>query len=165
MATAFDTFPTQQRVALVGQVRDLSMADMRTSVSEVNIPFGRAMFAGTTAKGAVLAKTGGGLFLGISERLTIASALTVDPLVAGNFNGEGGYITGRTVSRCAHGFIWVRTVDGATRGQQAYAVPATGEITNAAAGNILLPDCFFDSNAAAGEVVELSVKGERIIAA
>lgn len=165
MATAFDTFPTYQRVALEGQVRDESMADLRTSVSEVNIPFGRALFAGTSAMGAVLAKTGGGLFLGISMRLTIASALTVDPLVAGNFNGAGGYITGRTVSRVAHGFIWVRTVDGATRGQQAYAVPATGEITNSATGNILLPDCYFDSAAAAGELAILSVKGERQIAA
>lgn len=165
MATAFDTFPTYQRVALEGQVRDESMADLRTSVSEVNIPFGRALFAGTSAMGAVLAKTGGGLFLGISMRLTIASALTVDPLATGNFNGAGGYITGRTVSRVAHGFIWVRTVDGATRGQQAYAVPATGEITNSATGNILLPDCYFDSAAAAGELAILSVKGERQIAA
>lgn len=165
MATAFDTFPTYQRVALEGQVRDESMCDLRTSVSEVNIPFGRALFAGTSAMGAVLAKTGGGLFLGISMRLTIASAVTVDPLAAGNANGAGLYITGRTVSRVAHGFIWVRTVDGATRGQQAYAVPATGEITNAAAGNILLPDCYFDSAAAAGELAILSVKGERAIAA
>lgn len=165
MATAFDTFPTYARVALEGQIRDESMCDIRTSVSEVAIPFGRALFAGTKEFGAVLAKTGGGLFVGISQRLFVSSALTQDPAAAGNFNGYGGYILGREVSRVATGAIWVKTLGGATKGQQAYAVPVTGEITNSAAGNILLPECFFDSPAAAGELTVLRVFGEKIIAA
>lgn len=167
MATAFDTFPTYARQAIEGQIRDESMCDIRTSVSEVTIPFGRALFAGsgTGSMSAVLAKTGAGLFLGISQRLVISSALTLDPAAAGNFNGFGGYIAGREISRVATGAIWVKTLGGATRGQQAYAVPATGELTNSAAGNILLPECFFDSPAAAGELSILRVFGEKIIAA
>jgi len=165
MATAFDTFPTYGRQAIEGQVRDESMCDIRTSISEVNIPFGRALFAGTGPMGAVLAKTGAGLFVGISMRLVISGSLTVDPSAAGNFNGAGGYITGRTVSRVAHGPIWVKTLGGATKGQQAYAVPTTGEITNVVTGNILLPQCFFDSPAAAGELAILRVFGEKQIAA
>jgi hypothetical protein len=168
MATAFDTFPTYQRVALEGQIRDESMADIRTSVADVSIPFGRAMYAGNTGTsqmGAVLPAAGGGLFLGISMRLSIATALTIDPLATGNFAGAGGYVAGRTVSRVAYGFIWVRTIGGATRGQQVYAVPATGELTNVVTGNILLPGCYFDSPAAAGELAIMCVKGERAIAA
>lgn len=165
MATAFDTFPTYGRQALEGQVRDESMADLRTSVSEVAIPFGRALMAGTGPMGAVLAKTGGGLFLGISMRLVISSALTLDPNATGNFNGQGGYYLGREVSRVAYGPIWVKTLGGATKGQQAYAVPTTGELTNVATGNILLPDCFFDTPAAAGELAILRVMGERQISA
>lgn len=165
MATAFDTFPTYARQAIEGQIRDESMCDIRTSVSEVAIPFGRALFAGTGAMGAVLAKTGAGLFVGISQRLVISSALTLDPAEAGNFNGFGGYIAGREISRVSTGAIWVKTLGGATKGQQAYAVPATGELTNSAAGNILLPECFFDSPAAAGELAILRVFGEKIIAA
>jgi hypothetical protein len=165
MATAFDTFPTYGRQAIEGQVRDESMCDIRTSISEVNIPFGRALFAGADPMGAVLAKTGAGLFVGISMRLVISASLTLNPASSGNFNGAGGYITGRTVSRVAHGAIWVKTLGGATKGQQAYAVPATGEITNVVTGNILLPQCFFDSPAAAGELAILRVFGEKQIAA
>lgn len=168
MATAFDTFPTYQRLALEGQIRDESMADIRTSVADVAIPFGRALYAGSTTTsqmGAVLPAAGGGFFLGISVRLTIASSLSVDPTAAGNFNGAGGYVAGRTVSRLSTGFIWVQTVDGATRGQQVYAVPATGQLTNSATGNILLPGCYFDSAAAAGGMAIVNVQGERPITA
>lgn len=161
MATAIDTFGQYAGKAFEGQIEDLSMADITTSVGAVAIPFARAVFSGVGEKQSVLPGSTAGFFLGISIRKTVgvsSSYVTGSSSNVNNGNVVGAYRIGEEISQVSHGRIWVRTVDGATKDQQAYAKPTTGELTNVATGNHLLQGCFFRSNAAAGELVRLQVK-------
>lgn len=161
MATAIDTFGQYAGKAFEGQIEDLSMADITTSVGSVAIPFARAVFSGAGEKQGVLPGAAAGFFLGVSVRKTVgvsSSYVTGSASNPANGNAVGSYRIGEEVSQVSHGRIWVRTVDGAVKDQQAYAKPLTGEFTNVASGNHLLPGCFFRSTAAAGEIVRLQVK-------
>lgn len=79
--------------------------------------------------------------------------------VSDSGNSVGGYRAGEEVSLLSHGRIWVKTLAGAVKGAQVYALPTTGEITNAAtAGNHVLAGCTFLTAAAAGELVLVQIK-------
>lgn len=162
MATAFDTFGQYAGRAFEGQINDLSMADVTTVVADLAIPFARAVVTGSAAKRGKLPLAAAILFLGISVRKTVgvsSSYITGDTANPANGNAVGGYRLGEEVTLVSHGRIWVKTLGGATVGQQVYALPTTGELTNAAtAGNHLLPDCTFLTAAAAGELALMQVK-------
>jgi hypothetical protein len=161
MATAIDTFGQYAGKAYEGQINDLSMADVTTGVADVVIPFARALVSGSAAKRDALPGAGVGFFLGISVAKTVGvSTSYVTGQGQGSTNLPGSYRVGEETSRVSHGRIWVKTLGGATKDQQVYAVPLTGELTNAStAGNHLLPGCFFLTSAAAGELALIQVKG------
>ncbi|SEP57607.1 hypothetical protein SAMN03159444_00100 [Pseudomonas sp. NFACC02] len=160
MATAIDTFGQYAGKAYEGQINDLSMADVTTGVADVVIPFGRAVVSGSAAKRDALPGAGAGFFLGISVTKTVGvSSSYVTGQGQGSVNLPGSYRVGEETSRVSHGRVWVKTLGGATVGQQVYALPTTGELTNAAtAGNHLLPGCTFLTAAAAGELALMQVK-------
>ncbi|MCQ1989659.1 MULTISPECIES: structural cement protein Gp24 [Pseudomonas] len=162
MATAIDTFGQYAGRAFEGQINDLSMADITTLVADVAIPFARAVIVGSAAKRGQLPLADAATFMGISVRKTVgvsSSYVTGSANNVNNGNVVGTYRIGEEVSLVSYGRIWVRTVDGATVGAQVYAKPTTGELTNAdTAGNHLLPDCTFLTDAAAGELALVQVK-------
>lgn len=162
MATAIDTFGQYAGRAFEGQINDLSMADITTLVADVAIPFARAVIVGSAAKRGQLPLAAASTFMGISVRKTVgvsSSYVTGSANNVNNGNVVGTYRIGEEVSLVSHGRIWVRTVDGATVGQQVYAKPNTGELTNlATAGNHLLQGCTFLTAAAAGELALMQVK-------
>lgn len=53
------------------------------------------------------------------------------------------------------GVIWVTAGASVTVAQPVYAVPGTGVFTNVAAGNIAIPDAYFDSTAASAALVKV----------
>ena len=156
MATAFDTFQQYADIAFEGQINDLSMADVETYVSEGVTPFGRAIFQGEAVKSGVLATAEAGMFIGIS----VMKPVSVASSFPGNGNDAGANRDGFESSNLSFGRIWVRSADGANRGQQAYAVPETGEITNEEGGNHLLPNARFMTDATAGGLVLVQVQGK-----
>jgi hypothetical protein len=160
MATAIDTFGQYAGKAFEGQINDLSMADVTSGVADVAIPFARAVVQGSGDKRDALPGAGAAFFKGISVRKTVGvSSSYITGQGQGSANVTGGYRIGEEVSRVSHGRVWVKTLAGATIGQQVYALPTTGELTNAAtAGNHLLPGCTFLTAAAAGELALMQVK-------
>ncbi|PYY71231.1 hypothetical protein CRX42_07390 [Pseudomonas jessenii] len=160
MGIAFDTFTQYAGKAYEGQVNDLSMADITTAVVTAAVPFGRAVVSDTADRSGKLPAAGAGFFLGISARKPVGvggSYLTGQSSDNGNI--VGGFRAGEEASLVAHGRIWVKTLAGAVKGTQVYAVPLTGEITNAAtAGNHVLAGCTFLTAAAAGELVLVQIK-------
>ncbi|WP_434706670.1 hypothetical protein J3Q07_16435 [Pseudomonas sp. D4-18] len=160
MATAIDTFGQYAGKAFEGQINDLSMADITTAVADVVIPFARAVVVGSAAKRGKLPVADAALFLGISVRKPVGvsgSYMTAQGVDNGNL--VGGYRIGEEVSLVSHGRIWVKTLAGATVGGKVYALPTTGELTNAAtAGNHELVGCSFLTAAAAGELALVQVK-------
>lgn len=162
MGIAIDTFGQYAGKAYEGQVNDLSMADISTSVATVEIPFGRAVVSDTADRSGKLPAAGAGFFLGISIRKTVGvGGSYISGQTSDNGNIVGGYRVGEEISQVETGRIWVKTLGGATKGAQVYAVPLTGELTNAAtAGNHLLPGCVFKSTASAGELALVQVKSD-----
>ena len=162
MGIAIDTFGQYAGKAYEGQINDLSMADVTTAVGTVAIPFGRVVVSDTADRSGKLPVAGAGFFLGISVRKPVGvSGSYLTGQVSDSGNAVGGYRAGEEVSLLAHGRIWVKTLAGAVKGAQVYAVPLTGELTNAAtAGNHLLPGCVFKSTAAAGELALVQVKSD-----
>ena len=162
MGIAVDTFGQYAGKAYEGQVNDLSMADISTSVASVVIPYARAVMSAAADKQSALPAAGAGFFLGISVRKPVGvsgSYLTGQSSDSGNT--VGAYRIGEEVSQVETGRIWVKTLGGATKGAQVYAVPLTGELTNAAtAGNHLLPGTVFKTTAAAGELALVQVKSD-----
>nr|WP_312158300.1 hypothetical protein [Pseudomonas juntendi] len=162
MATAIDTFGQYAGRAFEGQINDRSMADVTSGVADVAIPFARAVVQGSSEKRDALPGAGAAFFKGISVRKTVgvsSSYVTGSNANPTNGNAVGGYRIGEEVTRVSRGRIWVKTLGGATVGQQVYALPTTGELTNAAtAGNHLLPGCTFLTAAAAGELALMQVK-------
>lgn len=160
MGVVQDTFSQYAGKAFEGQVNDLSMADMTTAVVTVAVPFGRAVVSDAADRSGKLPAAGAGFFLGISARN--ASGVSGSYLTgqsSDNGNVVGGYRAGQEASLVAHGRIWVKTLAGAVKGAQVYAVPLTGEITNAAtAGNHVLAGCTFLTAAAADEMVLVQIK-------
>lgn len=160
MATAFDTFGQYAGKAYEGQINDLSMADVTTTVATVAIPFARAVVSAPAAKQGQLPGAAAGFFLGISVRKTAGvsgSYMTGQGNDSGNI--VGGYRINEEVSLVSHGRIWVRTVDGSVAGAPVYAVPLTGELTNASTeGNHELVGCSFLTAAAAGELALVQIK-------
>lgn len=160
MGVAFDTFNQYAGKAYEGQVHDLSMADLTSGVALTDIPFARALFAGAAKDSVQLAGTNAGLFMGFSIRQVVgvsSSYLTGSNSVNGNVIGS--YRENEEVTILSTGRLFVKTIGGATKGGQVYAIPNTGEVTNAAtAGNQLLPGCLFLDNAIAGEIVEIQVR-------
>ena len=162
MGIAIDTFTQYAGKAYEGQINDLSMADVTTAVATVAIPFGRVVVSDTADRSGKLPAAGAGFFLGISVRKPVGvSGSYLTGQVSDSGNAVGGYRINEEVSLLATGRIWVKTLAGATKGAQVYAVPLTGELTNAAtAGNHLLPGCVFKSTAAAGELALVQVKSD-----
>ena len=160
MGIAIDTFGQYAGKAYEGQINDLSMADVTTAVASVAIPFGRVVVSDTADRSGKLPAAGAGFFLGISVRKPVGvSGSYLTGQVSDSGNAVGGYRAGEEVSLLAHGRIWVKTLAGAVKGAQVYALPTTGEITNAAtAGNHVLAGCTFLTAAAAGELVLVQIK-------
>ena len=160
MGIAIDTFGQYAGKAYEGQINDLSMADITTAVATVAIPFGRAVVSDTADRSGKLPAAGAGFFLGVSARNSVGvSGSYITGQSSDNGNVVGGYGIGEEASLLAHGRIWVKTLAGAVKGTQVYAVPLTGEITNAAtAGNHVLAGCTFLTAAAAGEMVLVQIK-------
>ena len=160
MGVAIDTFGQYAGKAFEGQINDLSMADVTTAIVTAAVPFGRAVVADAAAGSGKLPAAGAGFLLGISVRKTAGvGGSYVTGQTSDNGNIVGGYRNGEEASLLSHGRIWVKTLGGAVKGAQVYAVPTTGEITNAAtAGNQVLTGCTFLTTAAAGELVEVQVK-------
>jgi hypothetical protein len=169
MATAFDTFNQYAGVAYEGMLNDLSMADIETFVpaGTVDIPFGRGLVKGTAAKSGQLPTAAAGYFIGINVFRTVAvSGQYPGTLAQGN--PVGAARIGLESSNISFGRVWVKTIGGATAGQQAYMVPLTGEITNATtAGNHLIPGARFVTDAAANglAILQLQGKGQTTLAA
>lgn len=159
MGIAIDTFTQYAGKAYEGQINDLSMADVTTAVASVAIPFGRVVVSDTADRSGKLPAASAGFFLGISVRKPVGvSGSYLTGQVSDSGNAVGGYRAGEEVSLLAHGRIWVKTLAGAVKGAQVYALP-TGEITNAAtAGNHVLAGCTFLTAAAAGELVLVQIK-------
>lgn len=162
MGIAIDTFGQYAGKAYEGQINDLSMADVTSTVASVAIPFARAVVSATTDKQGALPAAGAGFFLGISVRKPVGvSGSYMTGQVSDSGNAVGGYRLNEEVSLLSTGRIWVKTLAGATKGAQVYAVPLTGELTNADTdGNHLLPGCVFMTTAAAGELALVQVKSE-----
>ncbi|HJH17632.1 MAG TPA: hypothetical protein K8W20_02810 [Pseudomonas lactis] len=162
MGIAIDTFGQYAGKAYEGQINDLSMADVTTAVASVAIPFARAVVSATVDKQGALPAAGAGFFLGISVRKPVGvSGNYMTGQVSDSGNTVGGYRLNEEVSLLSTGRIWVKTLAGATKGAQVYAVPLTGELTNAStAGNHLLPGCVFKTTAAAGELALVQVKSD-----
>lgn len=160
MGVAIDTFGQYAGKAYEGQINDLSMADVTSAVASVAIPFGRAVVSDAADRSGKLPAAGAGFFLGISVRKPVGvSSSYLTGQVSDSGNAVGGYRAGEEVSLVAHGRIWVKTLAGAVKGAKVYALPNTGEITNAAtAGNHELVGCTFLTAAAAGELVLVQVK-------
>lgn len=165
MGTAFDTFNQYASAAFEGQVNDCSMDDLTTYVVEsAPVPFGRALIQGSTDKGAKLPAAAAAYIVGVSVRQIISIGggyLTGD----NNANGNpvGARAVGQESTALAYGRIWVKTLAGATPGQQVYVVPNTGEFTNAAtAGNLLWPGAAFKTTAAAGGMALIQVRGQAL---
>lgn len=159
MAVAFDTFNQYASIAYEGQVNDLSMADLETFVAEgaAAIPYGRALIPGTAPKSGKLPAAAAALFIGINVMRPVA--------VAGAYPGTGNPVgasaIGMEATNITYGRVWVKTLGGATRGQPVYALPTTGEITNAAtAGNHLLPGARFMTDAAANGMALVQLQGK-----
>jgi hypothetical protein len=160
MGIAVDTFGQYAGKAYEGQVNDLSMADITTAVVTLAVPFGRAVVSDTADRSGKLPAAGAGFFLGVSARNVVGVSGTYQTgQSSDNGNVVGGYRSGQEASLVAHGRIWVKTLGGATKGAQVYALPTTGEFTNAAtAGNHVLAGCTFLTAAAAGELVLVQIK-------
>lgn len=159
MATAFDTFNQYASIAFNGQVNDLSMADLETFVAEgsADIPYGRALTIGTAPKSGALIGAAAALFLGIN----VMRPVSVQGAYPGAGNPPGASKIGQEATNITYGRVWVTTVAGATRGQPVYAVPGTGEITNAAtAGNHLIPGARFLTDASAGGIALVQLQGK-----
>ncbi|MGO3542332.1 MAG: structural cement protein Gp24 [Pseudomonas helleri] len=162
MGIAIDTFGQYAGKAYEGQINDLSMADVTTVVGAVAIPFARAVVSAVADKQGQLPAAAAGFFLGISVRKTVGvSSSYVTGQANDSGNQVGAYRANEEVSVLSTGRIWVKTLDGATKGAQVYAVPLTGELTNkATAGYHLLPGCVFKTTAAAGELALVQVKSD-----
>ena len=162
MGIAVDTFGQYAGKAYEGQINDLSMADVTTAVASVVIPFARAVMSAVVDKQGALPAAGAGFFLGISVRKPVGvSGSYLTGQLSDSGNAVGGYRINEEVSLLATGRIWVKTLAGATKSAQVYAVPLTDELTNTAtAGNHLLPGCVFKSAAAAGELALVQVKSD-----
>lgn len=160
MGIAIDTFGQYAGKAYEGQINDLSMADVTNAVASVAIPFARAVVSVAADKQCALPGAGAGFFLGISVRKPVGvSGSYMTGQVSDSGNAVGGYRLNEEVSLVSHGRIWVKTLAGAVKGAQVYALPTTGEITNAAtAGNHVLAGCTFLTAAAAGELVLVQIK-------
>jgi hypothetical protein len=160
MATAFDTFGQYAGKAFEGQINDLAMADVTSVVAEVAIPFARAVVVGSAAKRGKLPVAAAGFFMGISVRKPVGvSGTYMTGQAVDNGNTVGAYRVNEEVSLVSHGRVWVKTLGGAVVGGKVYALPTTGEVTNAAtAGNHELVGCSFLTAAAAGELALVQVK-------
>ncbi|CAI8993759.1 hypothetical protein [Pseudomonas sp. IT-P218] len=165
MATAFDTFNQYASTAFEGQINDCSMHDLTTYVVEsAAVPFGRALIQGATDKGAKLPAAAAAFIVGLSVRHAIGIGggyLTGD----GNANGNpvGSRAVGQESTAMAYGRAWVKTLAGATPGQQVYVVPNTGELTNAAtSGNLLWPGATFKTTASANGMALIQVRGQAL---
>lgn len=160
MGVAFDTFNQYAGKAYEGQVHDLSMADLTSGVALTEIPFARALFAGTEKDSVQLPGNLMGLFMGFSIRQVVgvsSSYLTGSNSVNGNLIGS--YRENEEVTILSTGRLFVKTVDGATKGGQVFVKPNTGEVTNSTnPGNHLLAGCLFLDDAIAGEIVEIQVR-------
>lgn len=164
MAIAFDTFNQYASVAFEGQVHDQSMADLETFVAEgaADIPFGRALVVGAAMSAGKLPAAAAAYFIGVNVLRPVAVGGQYPGTTLQN-NPVGVSRIGMEATNITYGRIWVKTIGGSTRGQQAYAVPNTGEITNAATtGYHLLPGARFLTDTAAGGIALLQLHGKAL---
>lgn len=164
MATAFDTFNQYASIAFEGQVNDLSMADLTTFVVETAIvPFGRAVIPGVADRSGRLPAAAAAMILGVS----VMQPVSVSPSYLTGGSGTGNPVGARPIGQestaLSYGRIWVKTIGGATKGQQVYIVPNTGEITNAAtSGNLIYTGATFLTAAAANGLAIIQVRGQAL---
>lgn len=103
-------------VGQVGQIADISDRTIDSFAAEGTIPFGIAVARGTNKQEQVIPFAGSG-FVGISVF---------------EHNEDGLYNDGDSVSVATSGRFYVATAATVLAGQTAYAVNATGAITNVA---------------------------------
>ena len=147
MTTAFDTFDQYGFGAYDGQVADMGNTDIVSRIADEAIGYGLGVV--DTSDATAKLPTGSEVSTGITVRETVRT--NQDGL-----NPVPEYAAGETMSVIRVGRVHVTTVDGAALGDDVYVVPATGEITNAAASgtNIQIPRATFKSAAdAAGRAL------------
>jgi PDZ domain-containing secreted protein len=125
MPTVFNSYPTALLPGFAGMLatQDTSRRISRTvDGSSVPIPFGAAVFTGTTPR-SCSADAADGKFLGV------AIADPAQPVAS-----NGAYVEGSTAGIMTAGEIWVQLgADAVVAGAVAYYVAATGVFTDAAA--------------------------------
>ena len=91
--------------------------------------------------------SGGGVYVGVTVRDQSIDVASVD-----------AYPVGANAAVLLKGTIWVTVGATVVAGDPAYFVPATGVITNVAAGNISIPNARFETGASSGALAKLRLR-------
>lgn len=153
MATAFDTFNQYATQAYEGQLADRSLADIVSRVADSSdidaglavVDTGERTAALVTAS---LVPTGIQIRMFADENKDAANPQSYTP-------------EGHEMSVARVGRVWVRTVDGASVGDDVYVVPGDSTLTNTdnAGANTQFPNATFKTSAAAGELALVQLNG------
>lgn len=150
MAVTQDTFNQYAGLGFHGQQNTAYPAWISSKHAEGGaIGFGVAVSFGTSDHQAKLGGATAGVLIGVTVRTQA---------VENNAAGESLYREDQTMSIMEKGRMFVVVSDGASRGDQVYVVPATGELVSTAADNVALTGARFLRSCAAGEVSEIEIK-------
>jgi hypothetical protein len=149
---AFDTFDQYALGHYVGQIADVSLADIVSRNAQEVIQAGLAVVDGADRAASLGNAT--------STPTGIAARMYVSEVDAETGNPVMSYAEGDEMTVLRLGRIWVETVGGAAVGDDVY-VTSTGELTNTdnAGANLAFPNATFKSAADAGGIALVQLNG------